>query len=241
MCCCGARIFSVFVEEVSDDMTTGWFAQIYCGSTDRENCDGHNGPIGSVWPRNKLSARGNTLFLQVVRSICPSCLTKKHKTSVVSLVSEFVCRFGVSLQLHSDQRTKCSLMDWVDIKKPEPRSYVRKSLSKESWFGFTIFAGGRVRVPNWLNPGNVFHCCLKVKWLGIHDSTGQSDSCSRKSFMEIPWTSIGHLGIGRKRFVLDDNHWDNMMTWWGIILWICKFSLNSSSIFIPHAMENSHL
>ena len=110
------EIFSVFVEEVSDDMTTGWFAQIYCGSTDRENCDRYNGSIGSVWPRKQISARGNRLILQVARSLCPSCLTKKHKTYEV-LVSEFVCRFSVSLQLHWDQRTKCSLMDWVDIKR----------------------------------------------------------------------------------------------------------------------------
>ena len=117
MCCCGARDILCVRRGSSNDMTTGSFGQIYCGSTDRENCDRYNGWIGSVWPRNNLSARGNTLFLQVVRSLSPSCLTKKHKISEVSLVCEFVCRFGVSLQLHSDQRTKCSLMDWVDIKK----------------------------------------------------------------------------------------------------------------------------
>ena len=42
------EIFSVFVEEVSDDMTTGSFGQISCGSTDGENCDRYNGSIGSV-------------------------------------------------------------------------------------------------------------------------------------------------------------------------------------------------
>ena len=28
------------------------------------------------------------------------------------------------------------------------------------------------------------------------------------------------------------------MTWWGIMLWICKYSLNRSNIFIPHAVDD---
>ena len=131
MCSCGARdILCVRRGRVRqhDNRLVG---QIYCGSTDWENCDRYmyNGSIGSFWPRKQISARGNRLILQVARGLCSSCLTKKQNISEV-LVDEFVSRFGVSLQLHSDKRTKCSLMD---IKKtrttplhPQSDSMVRR-------------------------------------------------------------------------------------------------------------------
>ena len=115
MCSCGARdILCIRRGRVRrhDNRLVG---QMYCGSTDRENCDRYNRSIGSVWPWKQISARGNRLILQVARGLCSSCLTKKQNISEV-LVDEFVSRFGVSLQLHSDQKTKCSLMDIKKIR-----------------------------------------------------------------------------------------------------------------------------